>query len=221
MNFLIDSANLEEIKEAMGMGFVNGVTTNTREMAYHATDDYHAYLKEMRKVAQGIIHVQVTTEDADSMIAEGEAIHGLIDEVRVKIPVTIEGLKAMEALTQKGVEVAATAVNTVSMAVLAARAGAKSVIPYYGVMEDFEADATDLLADITTAFERYGLDTELIFFARNVKEVREGIRAGATGCLMTLDGLKSLFDHPLSTREVAFMNKTWRERFGDKTWARG
>ena len=91
MNFLIDSAKLDEIEQAMNMGFVNGVTTNTREMAYNATDDYHSYLKEMRTVAKGIIHVQVTTEDADGMIAEGEAIHGLIDEVRVKIPVTVEG----------------------------------------------------------------------------------------------------------------------------------
>ena len=219
MNFLIDSADHDEIREAIGLGFVNGVTTNTREMAYKASDDYRTYLKEMREIAKGTVHVQVTTEDASEMVAEGKAIHGLIADVRVKIPVTIEGLKATEALTKAGIEVAGTAVNTVTMAVLSARAGAKSVIPYYGVLEDFEADATDLLADIMGAFKRYELHTELIFFARNVKEVREGIRAGATGCLMTLAGLKSLVDHPLSTREVAFMNSEWRRRFGDRTWA--
>ena len=219
MNFLIDSANLDEIKEAMGLGFVNGVTTNTREMAYHASEDYHNYLKEMRGIAKGTIHVQVTSDHASDMVAEGESIHGLVDDVRVKVPVTVEGLKAIRTLTERQIEVAATAVNTVSMAVLSAKAGAKSVIPYYGVLEDFEADATDLLVDIMGAFERYGLCTELIYFARNVKEVREGIRAGAAGCLMTLDGLKSLFDHPFSAREVAFMNSEWRKRFGTKTWA--
>lgn len=219
MYFLIDSADLDEIREAVSLGFVNGVTTNTREMAYKASDDYRNYLKEMRRIAKGTIHVQVTTDAAGDMVAEGQAIHGLIDDVRVKIPVTIEGLKAMEALARAGIEVAGTAVNTVTMAVLSARAGAKSVIPYYGVLEDFEADATDLLADIMGAFKRYELRTEMIFFARNVKEVREGIRAGATGCLMTLAGLKSLVDHPLSTREVAFMNSEWRRRFGDRTWA--
>jgi len=218
VNFLIDSANLDEITEAMSLGFVNGVTTNTREMAYHASDDCRIYLKKLRGIAKGTVHVQVTTEHASDMVTEGEAIHGLIDDVRVKVPVTVEGLEAMRTLTEKGVEVAGTAVNTVSMAVLSAKAGARSVIPYYGVLEDFEADATDLLVDIVGAFERYKLCTELIFFARNVKEVREGIRAGATGCLMTLDGLKSLFDHPFSVREVAFMNSEWRKRFGAKTW---
>jgi transaldolase len=190
-------------------------------MARHARDDYRGYLREMRSIARGIIHVQVTTEDSASMIAEGEAIHACIEQVRVKIPVTVEGLKAMEALSAKGIECAATAVNTVTMAVLAARAGAASVIPYYGVMEDFEEDATGLLADIVTAFRTYGWTTEMIYFARNVKEVRTGIRAGATGCLMTLEGLRSLFDHPLSKREVDFMNLTWRQRFGDRTWAEG
>ena len=219
MYFLVDSANLDEVREAMSLGFVNGVTTNTREVSYHAPDDLKAYLKELRETAKGIIHVQVTTEDADAMVAEGAAIASLVDQVRVKIPVTVEGLKAMQRLSGQGIEVAATAVNTVTMAVLSTGADAKSVIPYYGVMEDFEADATDLLLDIMYAFERYGFDTELIFFARNVKQVRAGIRAGAAGCLMTLDGLKSLFDHPLSTREVDFMNSEWRRRFGDRTWA--
>jgi transaldolase len=221
MRFLVDSAKLEEVREAMDMSFVNGVTTNTREMAYNATDNYHAYLKKLRKIARGTIHVQVTVEDAEGMILEGRAINGLIDGVRVKIPVTVEGLKAMFTLTSEGIEVAATAVNTVSMAVLAATSGAASVIPYYGVMEDFEEDATGLLEDITAAFMQYDLPCELIFFARHVKQVRAGIRAGADGCLMTLDGLKSLFDHPLSVREIGFMNAAWRKRFGKRTWASG
>lgn len=219
MNFLIDSANLDEIKEAMSLGFVNGVTTNTRDMAYQAPDDYRNYLKEIRGIAKGTIHVQVTTEHATDMVAEGESIHGLIDDVRVKVPVTVEGLEAIRTLTEKKIEVAATAANTVSMAVLSAKAGAKSVIPYYGVLEDLEADATDLLADIMGAFQRYNLCTELFYFARNVKEVREGIRAGAAGCLMSLDGLKSLLDHAFSARAVAFMNSEWRKKFGTRTWA--
>ena len=137
MRFLVDSAKLEEVREAMDMSFVNGVTTNTREMAYNATDNYHAYLKKLRKIARGTIHVQVTVEDAEGMILEGRAINGLIDGVRVKIPVTVEGLKAMFTLTSEGIEVAATAVNTVSMAVLAATSGAASVIPYYGLASGF------------------------------------------------------------------------------------
>lgn len=219
MKFLIDSADLKDIRKAMSMGFVDGVTTNTMSMALNATSNIHNYLKRMRKIAKGTIHIQVTTEKAKDMVAEGETIAGLINEVRIKIPVTVEGIKATRILNKKGIEVAATAVNTVSMAVLAAQAGARCVIPYYGVLEDCEADATDLLRDIVNAFDRYGFDTELIFFARNVKEVREGIRAGAAGCLMELDGLKSLFEHPLSTHLVGLMNSEWKKRFGNKTWA--
>lgn len=218
MNYLIDSANVKEVSEAMKLPFVNGVTTNTREVAYHAGKNLAAYLKEMRRVARGIVHIQVTTEETKEMVAEGAAIASIIKDVRIKIPVTIPGLKAMEQLTKNNIEVAATAVNTVTMAVLSAKAGAKSVIPYYGVMEDFEEKATDLLESIMNAFKKYEFNTELIFFARNVKQVKEGIRAGVTGCLMTLAGLRSLVDHPLSTREVAFMNSEWRRRFGKKTW---
>ena len=219
MNFLIDSADIEVIKQAMDLGFVNGVTTNTREMAYHTTDDYKNYLKGIRKIAKGTIHVQVTTTESTQMAKEGEAIVKIIDDVRVKIPVTIEGLKAMRELSEKGIEVAATAVNSVSMAVLAAQAGARSVIPYYGGLNQFEADSMDLLWDIMRAFEEYSIDTEMIYFGRDAKEVREGIRAGATGCLMLLDGLKSLVDEPFAIREVDFMIKTWKERFGNKNWA--
>ena len=219
MYFLIDSTKLEDIEQAMSLGFVNGVTSNTREMAFHATDDYKSYLKKMRKIARGTIHVQVTTTETEKMVAEGEAISKLIEDVRIKIPVTVTGLKATRILTDKGVEVAATAVNSVTMAVLAAQSGAKSVIPYYGGLQQFEADSTDLLLNIMNAFEDYNFQTEMIFFARDVRDVREGIRAGATGCLMLLEGLKSLVDEPFANREVDFMIETWRKRFGDKTWA--
>lgn len=219
MYFLIDSANLEEIEQAMRLGYVNGVTTNTREMAYHTSDDFRGYLKQMRKIARGTIHVQVTTIETEKMVAEAEAISKLIDDVRVKIPVTVAGLKAMRILADKNIEVAATAVNSVTMAVLAAQSGASSVIPYYGGLQQFEADSADLLLTIMNAFEDYQFPTEMIYFARDVREVREGIRAGATGCLMLLDGLRSLVDEPFATREVDFMIETWRKRFGDKNWA--
>ena len=220
MYFLIDSANLDEIRQAMGMVFVNGVTTNTREVSYHGGDDLASYIKELRSIARGTIHVQVTTTDAVSIVEEGRALSQLADNLRVKIPVlSPDCVEAIKKLNSLGIETAATAVNTTSMAILAAEAGAKSVIPYYGALENFEVEATSLLSDIKLGFKNYGYTTEIIFFAANVKQVRAGILAGVEGCLMTLDGLRSLFDHPLSRREVDFMNSEWRKRFGEKTWA--
>ena len=219
MQFLIDSANLEEVREAMKLPYILGVTTNTREVSYHSGDDIKAYLSKLREIARGTIHVQVTTEDKELMVAEGRSLAGIVESVRIKIPVTVDGLKAMECLSTEGIEVAATAVNSVTMAVLSAKAGAKSVIPYYGVLEDFETDSTSLLADVVTAFKTYGFETQLVYFARNLRQVRQGIRAGAHGCLMTLSGVQSLMDDPLAHREVAFMNSEWRRRFGEKTWA--
>lgn len=218
MNFLIDSANVDEVRKAMEFSFVNGVTTNPREVAYQAKGKLSSYLQEMRKAARGIIHIQVISPETRGMVKEAHAICNLAKGVRIKIPVTPAGLKATEILSKEKIEVAATAVNTVTMAILAAKSGAKSVISYYGVLEDFEEDAGDLLKDTTEAFQKYGLETEVVFFARNVKQVRKGIRAGANGCLMTLAGLNSLFDHPLTKREVDFMLATWRKRFGEKTW---
>ena len=219
MYYLIDSAELGVVKEAMGLPFVNGVTTNAREVAYHAGDDLRGYLYELRSLARGSMYVQVTQTDADTMIKEGVALSKAVPNLRVKIPVTTNGLIATRALTDMGVAVSGTAVNTVTMALLAAKAGAVSVIPYYGVLEEFEAESPTFLDDIVSAYKTYGLSTELVYFARTVRQTRAGIRAGATGCLMTLDGLKSLVDEPLAQVAIGFMNETWRKRFGSKTWA--
>jgi transaldolase len=152
------------------------------------------------------------------MIAEGRAIASLVPEVRVKIPVNLEGLKAIKQLSSEGIECAATACNTVAMGLLAAQMGAASVISYYGVIEDFEADGSDLLEATRIAFDNYGYKTKIMFFARNAKEAKAGMIAGADGCLMTWAGLKSLVDCPLSAREILFMNSEWKRLRGAQSW---
>lgn len=218
MRILVDTANPEEAREAFKHSFVNGCTTNTREVAYHSGKDLLAYVKEMRSIVRGILHFQVTTETSDEMIAEGRVIAKLVSDVRVKIPVNLEGLKAIEQLSKEGIECAATACNTVGMGLLAAQMGAASVISYYGVVEDFEANGGDLLEATRKVYDNYGYKTEIMFFARNAKEAKAGMLAGADGFLMTWAGLKSLVDDPLSTREVIFMNSEWKRLRGNETW---
>ena len=220
MRIVVDTANPAEAREAFAHPFVDGCTTNAREVAYNNAngEDLAAYVKEMRSIVRGILHFQVTTETAEEMIAEGRAIAKLVSEVRVKIPVNLEGLKAIRQLSSEGIECAATACNTVGMGLLAAQMGAASVISYYGVIEDFETNGGDLLEDTRTAFDNYGYKTEIYFFARNAKEAKNGMIAGANACLMTWAGLKSLVDDPLSTREVAFMNSEWKRLRGNETW---
>lgn len=218
MQFLIDSANLAEVEEAFRLPFVQGVTTNTREVAYHRGADLKGYLSELRRIARGTIHIQVTSADTDTMIREGRALTKAVDDIRIKMPVTANGLAAMQVLASEGIEVAATAVNTVAMGVLAAKMGAASVISYFGALADFEEDAGDLLAATKAAFTAYGFPTEVYFFAKNAKQVKMGIQAGADACLMPLAGLKSLLDHPLSTREVEFMNAEWERVYGSIWW---
>jgi len=218
MQILVDTANPQEAKEAFKHPFVNGCTTNTREVAYNSGKDLLAYVKEMRSIVKGVLHFQVTTETAEEMIAEGRVIASLASELRVKIPVNLEGLKAIKQLSSEGIECAATACNTVGMGLLAAQMGATSVISYYGVVEDFETDGGDLLKSTRIVFDNYGCKTKIFFFARNAKEAKNGMLAGADGCLMTWSGLKSLVDDPLSTREVLFMNSEWKRLRGNETW---
>ena len=217
MQFLIDSANLDEIREAFKLPFISGVTTNTREIAYHGWPDLIDYLKELRSIAKGIVHIQVTTVNSAEMVKEGKAIAEVINDVRIKIPVTIDGLEAIKILANEGIEVAATAVNTVAMGILAAKMGAKSVISYYGVLEDFEEDSEDLLLCTKKAFQTYNYDTEVCFFARNSKQVKKGIKSGADACIMSLEGLKSLFEHPMSIIEVGKMNSEFERKYSGKT----
>ena len=164
MRFFIDTANVEEIREANEMGIISGVTTNPSLIAKEGKD-YMTTLKEITEIVDGPIsgEVKASTTDAAGMIAEGREIAKLHKNMVVKIPMTVEGLKAVKVLSSEGIHTNVTLIFSASQALLAARAGATYVSPFLGRLDDISTDGIALIQDIEDIFQMYpDIDTEVI-----------------------------------------------------------
>ena len=164
MKFFVDTANVEDIRKANDMGVICGVTTNPSLIAKEGRD-YAETLKEIASIVDGPIsgEVKATTEDAETMIEEGRAIYALDPEhMVVKIPMTVEGLKAVKVLNAEGVKTNVTLVFSAAQALLAARAGASYVSPFLGRLDDISMPGIDLIYEITEIFQMHDIETEII-----------------------------------------------------------
>ena len=161
MKFFIDTANVADIKKANDMGVICGVTTNPSLIAKEGRD-FVEVIKEITSIVDGPIsgEVKATTVDAEGMIAEGREIAKIHPNMVVKIPMTVEGLKATKVLSAEGIKTNVTLVFTANQALLAARAGATYVSPFLGRLDDISQPGIDLIRTISEIFDIYGLDTE-------------------------------------------------------------
>ena len=150
MKFFIDTANLDEIRDAMAMGVLDGVTTNPSLLAREGRKDTDALLKEICDIVQGPVSGEVTALDAAGMIAEGKRLAAISEYLVVKIPTTLDGLKATRALADDGIPVNATLCFSPSQALLVAKAGAAYVSPFVGRLDDISQDGMQLIDDIVT-----------------------------------------------------------------------
>jgi transaldolase len=162
MKFFIDTANVEDIKKANDMGVICGVTTNPSLIAKGR--DFNEVIKEITSIVDGPIsgEVKATTEDAQGMIAEGRQIAAIHPNMVVKIPMTVEGLKATKVLSSEGIKVNVTLIFSANQALLAARAGAAYVSPFLGRLDDISQPGIDLIRDIVDIFANYDISTEII-----------------------------------------------------------
>ena len=163
MRFFIDTANVDDIRKANDMGIICGVTTNPSLIAKEGRD-FNEVIKEITEIVDGPIsgEVKATTTDAEGMIAEGREIAKIHPNMVVKIPMTVEGLKACKVLSQEGIKTNLTLIFTANQALLAARAGATYVSPFLGRIDDISVRGVDLIRDIAEIFAVAGLDTEII-----------------------------------------------------------
>ena len=163
MRFFIDTANVEDIKKANDMGVICGVTTNPSLIAKEGRD-FNEVIAEIASIVDGPIsgEVKATTTDAAGMIEEGRAIAAIHPNMVVKIPMTVEGLKATKALAAEGIKTNVTLVFNANQALLAARAGATYVSPFLGRLDDINVRGVDLIRDIAEIFDVAGIDTEII-----------------------------------------------------------
>ena len=163
MKLFIDTANVEDIRKANDMGVICGVTTNPSLIAKEGRD-FNEVIREIAAIVDGPIsgEVKATTTDAEGMIKEGREIAAIHPNMIVKIPMTVEGLKAVKVLSEEGIKTNVTLIFTANQALLAARAGATYVSPFLGRLDDISQPGIQLIEDIVTIFDNYGLETEII-----------------------------------------------------------
>ena len=218
MKFFVDTAKIEDIKKANDMGVICGVTTNPSLIAKEGGKSQEEILKEIASIVDGPIsgEVKATTVDAEGMIAEGREIAKLHPNMVVKIPMTVEGLKATKVLASEGVKVNVTLIFSANQALLAARAGAAYVSPFLGRLDDISQPGIDLIETITAIFDNYGIDTEIIAASiRNPIHVTECALAGADIATVPYGVLKQMLAHPLTDAGIIKFQKDYQAVFGE------
>lgn len=179
MKLFLDTANVEHIKEANEMGVICGVTTNPSLIAKEGRD-FNEVIKEITEIVDGPISGEVVSEDAEGMIKEGREIAAIHKNMIVKIPMTVEGLKAVKVLAREGIKTNVTLIFSANQALLAANAGATYVSPFLGRVDDISMDGMELVRTIAEIFEVHGINTEIIAASvRHPIHVIEAARAGA------------------------------------------
>lgn len=216
MRFFIDTANVEEIKKANDMGVICGVTTNPSLIAKEGRN-FTEVIKEITTIVDGPIsgEVKATTTDAEGMIAEGREIAAIHPNMVVKIPMTIEGLKAVKVLAAEGIKTNVTLIFTPAQAILAARAGATYVSPFLGRLDDISSMGVTLIEEIVQIFDNYDLDTEIICASvRNPIHVIDCALAGADIATVPYKVIEQMTKHPLTDQGIQKFKADYEAVFG-------
>ena len=202
MKFFIDTANVEDIRKANDMGVICGVTTNPSLIAKEGRD-FNEVIKEITSIVDGPIR-------------EGREIAAIHPNMVVKIPMTVEGLKAVKVLSAEGIKTNVTLIFTANQALLAARAGATYVSPFLGRLDDISTAGIDLIQDIVQIFDNYGLETEIIAASiRNPIHVTDCALAGAHIATVPYNVIVQMTKHPLTDAGIEKFQKDYRAVFGD------
>ena len=202
MKFFIDTANLDEIKEAQDMGILDGVTTNPSLMAKEGitgAENIMAHYKKICDLVEGDVSAEVISTDFDGMVAEGEKLVKISPQIVIKVPMIKEGVKAIKYFSDKGYRTNCTLVFSVGQALLAAKAGATYVSPFIGRLDDISTDGLGLIADIRLIYDNYGYETQIL--AASVRHVMHIIDCAKIGSDVMTGGLSSitgLLKHPLT-----------------------
>ena len=217
MKFFIDTANVEDIRKANDMGVICGVTTNPSLIAKEGRD-FNEVIKEITTIVDGPIsgEVKATTVDAEGMIAKGREIAKIHPNMVVKIPMTVEGLKATKVLSSEGIPVNVTLIFSANQAILAANAGAAYVSPFLGRLDDINTPGIDLIRNISEIFDIYGYDTEIIAASvRNPIHVTDCALAGADIATVPYKVIEQMTKHPLTDQGIEKFQADYKAVFGE------
>ncbi len=204
MKFFIDTANLDQIKEANDLGILDGVTTNPSLMAKEGISGEENFLnhyKTICEIVDGDVSAEVIATDFDGMIAEGEKLAALHPNIVVKIPAIKEGIKAIKYLSSKGIKTNCTLIFNIGQALLAAKAGATYVSPFIGRLDDISSDGLQLIEDIVNMFNYYDIATQVLAASiRHTMHIVECLKIGADVATCPLNVILGLLNHPLTDK---------------------
>lgn len=212
MQFFIDTANLDEIKQAHAMGVLDGVTTNPSLVAKEGDIDFHAHLKTICELVQGPVSAEVVSVDCAGMLKEARELVKISPHIVIKLPIIEEGIKACVALSKEGVKTNLTLCFSPSQALIVAKAGATYVSPFIGRLDDISIEGIQLIADIREIYDNYGFDTQILAASiRHPLHVVDCARLGADVATIPFKVIGQLLKHPLTDSGLEKFLADWKK----------
>jgi transaldolase len=207
MKFFIDTANLNEIKEAYDLGVLDGVTTNPSLMAKEGikgTDNIKAHYKAICNIVDNNVSAEVIATDFDNIIKEGKELAKIDDKIVVKVPMIKDGVKAIKKFSSEGIRTNCTLVFSAGQAILAAKAGASYVSPFIGRLDDISQDGLELISQIRLIYDNFGFDTEILSASvRHTMHLIQCAEIGSDVVTCPLNVITALLNHPLTDSGLA------------------
>ncbi|AAM25098.1 transaldolase [Caldanaerobacter subterraneus subsp. tengcongensis MB4] len=211
MKFFLDTANIEEIKEAYSLGVISGVTTNPSLVAKEGRD-FKEVIREIAEIVDGPISAEVISDDHEGMVKEARELAKIHKNIVIKIPMTAEGLKAVNILSKEGIKTNVTLIFSANQALLAARAGATYVSPFVGRLDDINTDGMQIIEDIVTIFTNYDIQAEIITASvRHPIHVLEAAKLGAHIATVPYKVLMQMIKHPLTDIGIERFKEDWKK----------
>jgi transaldolase len=212
MKIFLDTANIDEIRDAASLGVLNGVTTNPSLMSKEKRGDYKKMLKEICDIVQGPVSAEVVTEDCEEMIRQARDLTKISEHIVVKIPLVPDGIRAVKKLSADEIKTNVTLCFSANQALLAAKAGATYISPFVGRLDDVGIDGMGVVADIISIYENYAFSTQvLVASVRHTQHVLDAVRLGADIATVPHKVLMQMLKHPLTDVGVADFTKDWEK----------
>lgn len=212
MKFFIDTANLEEIREANEIGMIDGVTTNPSLVAKEGDIDFKEHIAKICDMVDGDVSAEVTAIDVDGMLKEGRELAQIAKNVVVKCPLTIDGLKATRIFASEGTKVNVTLCFSAAQAILAAKAGATYISPFIGRLDDISTNGMQLISDIVQIYDNYDFDTQVLAASiRHPMHIVDCALARADVATIPFKVIKQLVHHPLTDKGLESFLDDWKK----------
>ncbi len=211
MKFFVDTANLDEIKEAGELGLIDGVTTNPSLVAKEGDIDFKQRIAEICEIIDGDVSAEVTAVDTDGMLREGRELSQIAPNVVVKCPLTWDGLKATRIFSEEGIKTNVTLCFSSTQALLAAKAGATYISPFVGRLDDLSQDGMEVIREIVAIYDNYGFETQVLAASiRHPMHIVESALAGADVATVPFSVFKKIVRHPLTDRGLEAFLSDWK-----------